>query len=232
MIMYHGTPIGGPAQDAARFLLGRHALVPFTYQSNLGAVAEFCSSFVFDNGAYTIWKKGGKLDVDQYIKWCESWSRHPGLDWCLIPDVIDGDEEENDVLVNAWPKELHGVPVWHLHESLDRLSRLSHEWNRIALGSSGVYSQPGSKKWHIRMIDVMNTLCDELGRPRCRIHGLRMAAPKIVERYPFSSVDSTNVAVNSNATRAYCPPSRWQRAVNLAWRLEFNSPPTWSLMNG
>lgn len=28
---FHGTPIGGTRQDAARFLLGRHALVPLAY---------------------------------------------------------------------------------------------------------------------------------------------------------------------------------------------------------
>jgi hypothetical protein len=29
MIHYHGTPIGGTRQDVARFLVGRHALIPF-----------------------------------------------------------------------------------------------------------------------------------------------------------------------------------------------------------
>lgn len=28
MIHYHGTPVGGTRQDGARFLAGRHALVP------------------------------------------------------------------------------------------------------------------------------------------------------------------------------------------------------------
>lgn len=228
MIAYHGTPLGGPRQDVARFLHGRHALVPYPRQEDLGAVAECCESFVFDNGAFSIWKSGGTLDVHGYTRWCAEWSRHPGLDWCLIPDVIDGTEADNDAMLSDWPCEIPGVPIWHLHESLDRLDRLAHEWPRIALGSSGDYATPGTNLWHERMAEAMDVVCDEQGRPCGRLHGLRMLSPNVVARYPFASADSTNVAQNSNATRAYTPPTKWQRAVNLAWRLENNSPSTWS----
>jgi hypothetical protein len=228
VIAYHGTPLGGPRQDVARFMHGRHAMVPFPRQEDLGAVAECAESFVFDNGAFSVWKSGAVLDVDGYTRWCEDWARHPGLDWCLIPDVIDGDERDNDVLLSAWPSSIPGVPIWHLHESLHRLDRLAHEWHRVALGSSGQYATPGSEQWTDRMAEAMRTICDSDGKPCCRLHGLRMLAPAIVQRYPFASADSTNVAQNSNSSRAYTPPTKWQRAVNLAWRLEHNSPATWS----
>jgi hypothetical protein len=68
MIHYHGTPIGGARQDAARFLAGRHALVPFPRQDDMGIVAEACQSFVFDNGAFSAWKRGLQLDFDGYLK--------------------------------------------------------------------------------------------------------------------------------------------------------------------
>jgi len=42
----------------------------------------------------------------------EEWRRHPGFDWAIIPDVIDGDEAANDALVTAWPFGMVvGVPV-------------------------------------------------------------------------------------------------------------------------
>jgi hypothetical protein len=111
--------------------------VPFPRQDDIGIVADVCQSFVFDNGAFSVWKKGGKLDVDGYTAWVEQWHRHPALDWALIPDVIDGDESANEPLLEAWPTELRGVPVWHLHESLDRLQRLAVDWPPVAIGSSG-----------------------------------------------------------------------------------------------
>ncbi len=57
----------------ARVLAGRHALVSFTCQDDMGIVADACQSFVFDNGEFSIWKKGGSLDADGYIRWIEQW---------------------------------------------------------------------------------------------------------------------------------------------------------------
>lgn len=226
VIHYHGTPIGGTRQDVARFLMGRHALVPFPRRDDMGAVAEVCQSFVFDNGAFTVWKQGGQLDVPGFVSWCDEWHRHPGFDWALIPDVIEGDEASNDALVADWPSHIRGAPVWHMHESIDRLVRLGNEWGTVALGSSGQWATPGTTEWWWRMADAMNELCDEHGRPPCRLHGLRMLDPAIFSKLPLSSADSTNAAVNCGSVGRfgmYCPPTAAQRAAVIAERIEANN---------
>lgn len=223
MIHYHGTPIGGTRQDAARFLHGRHALVPFPRQDDMGAVAELCQSFVFDNGAFSIWRKGGTLDVDGYKRWVDDWHRHPGFDWALIPDVIDGDEDANDRLLEQWPSHLPGVPVWHLHESVERLVRLASQWRTVALGSSGQWATPGTAAWWKRMSEAMAAICDDKGRPLCRLHGLRMLDPAVFSRLPLASADSTNAAVNGGSVSRfgmYVPPTAGQRAQVIADRIE------------
>lgn len=233
MIHYHGTPIGGSRQDTARFLRGRHALVPFFRQEDMGAVAERSASFVFDNSAFSIWKTGGVLDVPGYIRWCETWARHPGLDWCLIPDTIEGGEAENDALLREWPAALRtkGVPVWHLHEPVARLARLCQGWPTVALGSSGDYSSPGTLRWWRRMDEAMQAACDDQGRPLARLHGLRMLNPEIFTKLPLTSADSTNAAVNSGSLGRfgmYLPPTSSQRAAVIADRIEaHNSAPVW-----
>ncbi|ONN71687.1 hypothetical protein [Pseudomonas oryzihabitans] len=231
MIHYHGTPIGGSRQDAARFLTGRHALVPFPRQDDIGIVAEVCQSFVFDNGAFTVWRQGGQLDVYGYVAWVEQWHRHPGFDWALIPDVIEGSEAENDQLIADWPQHLAGVPVWHLHESLERLDTLSHAWRTVAFGSSGQWSSPGTDAWWKRINAAMATICDDHGRPRCKLHGLRMLDPAIFSRLPFASADSTNAAVNGGSISRfgmYAPPTAGQRASVIADRIEaHNSAALW-----
>lgn len=234
MIHYHGTPIGGSRQDTARFLIGRHALVPYPRQDDVGIVAEACQSFIFDNGAFTIWKRGGELDTSGYIAWVREWCRHPGFDWALIPDVIDGDEQANDALVSEFQEAglaLYGVPVWHLHESIDRLARLCDEWPTVALGSSGQWASPGSTAWWGRMSEVMNSICDDSGRPPARLHGLRMMDPDIFTRLPLASADSTNAAVNSGSLSrfgSYVPPTSAQRGAVIAERIEaHNSLPCW-----
>ena len=233
MIYYHGTPIGGARADVVRFLTGRHALIPFFRPEDMAAAAEVCRDFVFDNSAFSIWKRGGTMDFDGYVAWVKKWRQHPGFRWALIPDVIDGTEEANDAYISQWIKEgltYFGVPIWHLHESLERLQRLT-AWPYIALGSSGEYSVPGMRKWWDRMEDVMDILCDAQGNPITKIHGLRMAHPDIVSRIPFSSVDSTNASVNAGSVGrfgTYIPPTRAQRADVIASRMEsVNSPPVW-----
>ncbi|VTS08529.1 hypothetical protein [Tuwongella immobilis] len=225
MIHYHGTPCGATRIDVARFLSGRHALIPFVRSEDIGTAAEFCQSFCVDNGAFSAWKQGVVIDWETYYEFVREWHRHPAFDWAVIPDVIDGSENDNDRLVEQWPMDLRsiGVPVWHLHESLDRLEHLTRSFHRVALGSSGDYSSPGTSRWWSRMGDAMRVACDEHGRPKAKLHGLRMLDPAIFQRLPLSSADSTNAVRNSsNYSRfgTYIPPNASTRMAIIAERIE------------
>src|SRR5690606_37336552 len=117
----------------------------------------------FDNGAFSAWKRGEELDFDAYARWCEEWHRHPGFDWAIIPDVIEGSEADNDALLGDWPEHVEGVPVWHMHEGIDRLIRLGHTYRTVALGSSGEWPTPGTESWWARMAEAMDALCADDG---------------------------------------------------------------------
>lgn len=229
VIHYHGTPCGGPKVDAAKFLAGRHAFVPFPSPCDLPSVAAVCQSFAFDNGAFSAWTRGLMMDVPGYMAWVEEWHRHPAFDWAVIPDVIEGSEEENDAMLVDWPSHLPGVPVYHLHESLERLERLVSQWPRVALGSSGAWATPGTDGWWERIGAVMAVACDKNGRPRCRLHGLRMLNPDVFTRLPLASADSCNAARNCHTWAGpYCPPSAAIRMEVIASRIEVHqSPPVW-----
>jgi len=211
---------------AARFYPTRHACVSFAKPYQLSLVAECCQSFMLDNGAFTAWKKGGEIDIEAYAEWVSEWKHHPGFDFCIIPDKIDGNEDDNLRLIGKW-QQLgllnFSVPVWHLHESLDVLEFWTRAYPRIALGSSGQYSEPGSDAWWNRMHEAMEVLCRE-GRPIVKLHGLRMLNPTIFSHIPLSSADSTMIArtiATDNAwTGAYKPVSEEVRAIVLADRIE------------
>lgn len=207
MIHYHGTPCGGKREDVARFLSGRHALIPFGRTEDIGTASEVCQSFVLDNGAFSAWRSGSPiLDWTGYYEFVDDWRRHPAFRWAIIPDVIDGDEDANDALLVEWPWEEHGVPVWHLHESLDRLYRLVTAYPTVALGSSGQWAVPGNDAWWERIAEAMEMACDEEGRALCKLHGLRMLNPEIFQRLPLASADSTNAVQNGarTANRSGC----------------------------
>jgi hypothetical protein len=237
MMKYHGTPFGGSNQEAAEALIGRHAFVSFAAQQQLEVALEVCQSVALDNGAYSAWKGGKPIEWDDYFKWVERYLHHPRIDWAVIPDVIDGDEAANQALLDRWAlwfgpaAKTFGVPVWHMHESAEKLLALTEEYPRVAFGSSAEYAAVGCEAWHKRMNWAMRLICAN-GRPRAKIHMLRGLNPDVFSRYPFASADSTNAGRNCNIQKAwngtYAPPSNSWRARVIMARIESrNSADRW-----
>lgn len=195
----------------------------------MGLAAKITQSFALDNGAYSKWKKakesGKKTDWSAFYEWVERWKNHPRFDWAVIPDVIEGGEDDNDELAEQWPFALReGAVVWHTDESQDRLIRLARQYPRVAIGSSGKYDAARPQRLVDRMLEVLPDICDEHGYPICKLHGLRMLNPKIFSQLPLSSADSTNVARNIGIDSAwrgtYQPSSKPTRAAILVERIE------------
>lgn len=228
MIPYHGLRIT-PATACVRAISGGHAFVPPNCRDQMTIALECAQSFAVDNGAFSAWRAGEPItDWNDYYEWVADIHRYPQFDFGVIPDVIDGDESDNDALLAEWPWRLTaphvGAPVWHLHESLERLARLVQNWPRICLGSSGEYAQIGTQKWWTRMAQAMDVICDKHGRPCAKIHGLRMLNPEIFSRFPFASADSTNIGRNISIDSAwkgtYNPPTKEARAAVMREKIE------------
>jgi hypothetical protein len=242
MIHYHGGPVS-PLTAAVQLWTRRHAFVSFERPEQIGLAAEICQSYAADNGAFSKWRKGeGRVDLSAYAEWIRKWMCHPGFDFCIIPDVIDGTEEENDLFISHW-QQMSGVPlwlsvpVWHLHEPLERLKRLCADFPRVGLGSSGQYAQVNTREWWNRMGDAMDFICDEQGRPPCKLHGLRMLNPTVFSHLPLASADSVNAAFNSGVDTAwsgpYDPLTRDMRVQVMAHRIECHaSAARWTRTRG
>jgi hypothetical protein len=210
-----------------------HGLVSFAYPDRLPAAVELCQSFALDNGAYSIWKSGRKISWDAFYELVDKTHRLPNFDFAVIPDKIDGDEKDNDRLVEEWPWRSGrsigvGAPVWHPHESIDRLERLAAGWPRLCIGGSADF-RIGSQAWWTRVAEAMDVICDPDGVPFVKIHGLRLLDHQIVRRIPLSSADSTNISRNikfdTKWTGRYRPLSPETRAKVLRERIESVQPP-------
>lgn len=232
MIHYHGGPMT-PSTVAYKVWRARHAIVSFAHPRQIELAASICQSFALDNGAFSAWRQGEPItDWSPFYAWAGKWLAHPGCDFALIPDVIDGGEADNDALLAEWPFTDRGVPVWHLHESIERLVRLANSYQRVALGSSGQYADIGTPLWWARMGEAMVAVQGDDDFPICKLHGLRMLNPKVFGRLPFASADSTNVARNVGLDSAwegpYLPKSKETRGMVLAERIEeHNAAPMW-----
>lgn len=191
MIHYHGTPI--TPKHALESMAGQHFCVSYFRPDNLKTCLQIGQSLMLDNGAFSCFTRKVDFDLHGFYEWLEPILGHPH--WAVVPDVIGGDVETQRKMVRTWPygKSL-GIPVWHLGLPLDYLFELCDTWGRVCLGSSGEYWQVGSPKWSAKMDETFNALSKRSVRLPWT-HGLRMLGMGH-ERWPLSSADSTNVALN------------------------------------
>jgi hypothetical protein len=238
MIHYHGLPIT-PGTAALAAIKRGHAFVSYAHKDQLGIAIDNCQTFAIDNGAFSAWTSGKPItDWTPFLEWAEEISYLPHCDFIVIPDQIDGCLNDQTALIGKFLQHFGsrgtrvGCPVYHLHEPLEHAGYLSRAWPRVSIGSSGDYAQIGTPKWWNRMNQVMKAMCDERGRPNCKIHGLRMLDPEIFTRFPFSSADSTNIGrnigIDSKWKGTYLPPNKDVRALVMREKIEsFNSANTW-----
>lgn len=229
MIHYHGTPLT-PRSELAK-MAGKNFCVSFANPADADWCLAYGQSCLWDNGAFTIYRRGGVMDVVDYKQWLRPRLGHPH--WCVVPDVIDGTVEDQRALVAAWdlPREL-SAPVWHMALPVDWLLELADNWPRICFGSSGAYWQVGSEAWERRADEAWNALERRGMRPWVHmLRGLDLCG----ERWPFASADSVNVARNFKSRRM-CP-ERMARSIDarqspVIWRARPEQPNLFSKVPG
>jgi hypothetical protein len=217
MIHYHGTPFTPNAMRDR--MQGKFLCVSFARPDNAKWAMDHAQGILWDNGAYSLYTRGEKVDWAKYYKWLEPLLGHPH--WAIVPDSIDGTVEEQRELVAAWPfrREL-SAPVWHMAEPIDYLLELSDDWPRLCFGSSGAYWQVGSEAWCRRADEAFNALARRGPLPWVHLlRGLNMAG----DYWPFASADSAHIARKYHEYRM-CP-ERMARIVDgrqspIHWKMK------------
>jgi hypothetical protein len=215
-------------------LAGCNFCVSYARPEDLAIAHEIGQSVMLENGAFTFWRQGRPTNWVAFVAWVRPWLEYRTT-WAVMPDVIDGDEDDNRLL-SAWLFDYDRdvwsrcAPVWHMHESLDRLRYLCQSHDRVCIGSSGAYAELETPRWHHRMEAAMNAVCAN-GPPPTWLHmlrGMNLAGGP----YPFASVDSTDVGRNHNRTQngdiagmaqrwdAIQCPARWSFQEQLAFELD------------
>lgn len=193
MLHYHGTPITPRA--TLMELAGRNFCVSFARPEDIKVAHQIGQSVMLDNGAFSVWRRGAEVDWAAWAAWAEEWTCCPTT-WAVLPDVIDGSEDDNDRLLSEYDGIRNTVPVWHLHEGMGRLLRLVDDYGKVCFGSSGAFATIGTDGWHRRVSRAFDELDLAFGKVPW-VHMLRGMALS-GGPYPFASVDSTDVARNHN----------------------------------
>jgi hypothetical protein len=194
---------------------GKHFCVSYARPDDLKRCLRIGQSLMLDNGAFSAKTRGLPFDRDGFYDWVEPLLAHPH--WGVVPDVIDGSEDEQREMVKSWPfrKEM-GIPVWHLGLSISYLMELCDAWGRVCFGSAGEFWQIGTSKWCHRMDEAFNALVNTYGKQIPWVHGMRMLG-QASGPWPLASADSTNVALH-HAEHLEC-------AGCMAKRIDSTNPP-------
>ncbi len=199
LIHYHGTPITPHSKLLG--MAGKHFCVSFADKRDGDWCLTHGQSVMWDNGAFTAFTKGKKTDWKGYYEWLEARLSHPH--WAVVPDVIDGEPQDNLDLIGQWPhpKEYSAV-VWHMAEPINHLLHLIDlGFGKVCFGSSGEYWQIGSSQWERRADQAWNALTKRGYKTWVHmLRGLSLGG----DRWPFASADSANVARHHNELNM-CP---------------------------
>jgi hypothetical protein len=185
--VYFVGPPGGSFDTFTEQMRGKRVLYSFATCRGL-QVPETVSGYCLDSGAFTAWKQGCAVNIDRLTEWYEC---HDTADFKLTLDVIGGSEA--DQRANLRILESNGqdvVPVFHGPdlESWKFFDEMCERYPLVAVSSvlpKNTCSAVG--EW---LHKVFRRVCDkETGKPRVRIHGLRMCVR--MGEFPFDSVDGS-----------------------------------------
>lgn len=245
MIHLHGSPFSGSKNDPEVDELCAHlygtgqvgGLVSFMGKSQTELVIKNGKYVWFDNGAFSLWKRLKKLGTLEGFDWDKHWTKfymwllkhYSQIDKFLIPDVIEGSEEENDRLINSVPAMFKdkAVPVWHTVESIERFVRLCEEFDTVAIGACGQHQTIMSDACIARLGHAF----DEIYHYRninVKIHGLRMTDNRVVDKFPFYSCDSTSVVTREKMSDKDTPGIKGRLARTAVFKaaMEKTKSPT------
>ena len=234
-VHYHGGPIWGGDEILKALYRDSGCLISYARPDQISKVSRIKCNLVLDNGAFSTWKKSkssGEIfdwdsHWDSYYDFVGQW--YSRIDWFIVPDVIEGTQEENDKLIESVPSWLIGkaVPVWHSDEPIDRFVSLCERFDRVAIGCCGPHRSIRSKKWKDRMDEAFSEIYIKRNI-NVKVHGLRMLDGRALSQFPFDSADSTNVAINVPKTKARLPDvtDKLHRTSIMRNTIEMVKPPT------
>jgi len=209
--------MGGPPEAIAKGL--RHMeptenverkpalLVSFVYLAAFLKKQRLYSyrDWVLDSGAFSAWKSGTTINLQQYINTCrELQKRDPTLTEVFALDVIGDWKGTLQNTEEMWKQGIEAIPTFHFGEPEDALIEIAKTYPKIAIG--GIAGIPGTKA-RKRWIGQ----CFARVWPK-KIHGFAVGADDLIMSFPFHSVDATSWEIGP------CAFGQWRTYGRLSVR--------------
>ena len=175
-----------------------------------------------DSGAFSAWSKGKTIDVDDYIKYINENTNE--LELFASVDNIPGEltrtpthEEVKKSPILSWENYLYMrervkekdklLPVFHIGEDLKHLQNMletkldGKHIPYIALGGTVGLTANVKDNWYNICFKVIR----QSNNPNVKTHAFGMTSLNILEKYPFTSADSTSWIMTGANGNIYTP---------------------------
>lgn len=163
-------------------------LVSYIYLKEWQRARHECDirEWVMDSGAFSAFKSGKKIDLQQFIDTClELLDHDPLLVEVYGLDVIDDWERGLRNVEEMWRQGIEAIPTYHKGEPEEVLLHIGQTYPKIALSGTG--GQPMHRKEKVRFFGQ----CFTRVWP-CKIHGFAVVDRECLRSMPFHSVDSSS----------------------------------------
>lgn len=159
---------------------------------------------MLDSGAYSAWKKGIKINIDEYIKFVEDNREY--IDVYINLDVIDNGQASFDNWKYMRSCGLNPVPVYHASTDVKYLIKYLKEVDYIGIGGIATWT----RKQRLQSFDRLwsTYLVDFFGIPTHKVHAMGMTSLQLMLRYPWYSVDSTSWVLTGRFGSIFVPRYR------------------------
>jgi len=132
-----------------------------------------------DSGAFSAFSLGKPTDIDKYIEFCKK----TDADYYAVLDVIGSASGTLKNQIYMEDRGVKPVPCFHHGEDFKYLKYYCRKYDYIALGGMVPISTPALIRW----LEVIFTMY-----PNKKFHGFGVTTKKLIERFPFYSVDSSS----------------------------------------
>lgn len=160
---------------------------------------------LIDNGEFTFHRKGGSLDIDEYIKWLNDNDEY--IDYAIALDSIPGKwgtvrtvEDFEASAEKTWNNYLYMLdrvkspnkllPVYHMGEHISNLERFlaCKDLKYMCISAFKDTTNKFREDWYDKVFDTI----DKSGRTDMQFHCLGSATIQNAEKFPFTSMDATS----------------------------------------
>lgn len=162
---------------------------------------NWISSFFLDSGAFTAWRQGTPINLEEYIKFIKT--NKDKLTIYANLDVIKDGKSSFENYMKMRDAGLNPLPVWHLSTPVFYLKEYIKYTNYIGIGELAKGSS-SFRKGNLDSLFKKYPNPEEIG-----FHGFGIGDPETLREYPWKSVDATSIHMQARYGGIYFPGKGW-----------------------